>query len=181
MRIKICQLLVSLYLFICFGTVYAISLEMVDKLDIEAIKSINLIQAKDDFRAAVVVQFSNSAKASIKFRNADFVITFKNEGEKILLGTTKPKELIFPASRDGSPRLKEEVLDVYVGKNVVATIKRLIELFNLIGNPDSEFAMILTGVTEVGIKAKRGWLYQGEVEIEDFVFHPTIQREVLFK
>ena len=41
--------------------------------------------------------------------------------------------------------------------------------------------MILTGSTEIGVKAKRGWIYQGRVQLEDFTFHPTIQREVLFK
>ena len=181
MQAKIWQLLTILSLYCFSGFSYAISLEMVDELDIKAIKSISLKQAKDEFRAAVIVQFSNASKSTIKFRNADFVITFKNEGEKILLGTARPKELIFPASKDNTTQLTEKVLDVHVGKNAVDTINRLIGLFNLIGNPDSEFAMILSGVTEVGIKAKRGWLYQGEVEIEDFVFHPTIQREVLFK
>jgi hypothetical protein len=183
MQAQIWQLatILSLYL-LGSGTVHAISLDIVDKLDIKAIKSINLNQTEDEFRAAVAVQFSNSAKAALKFRNANFVITFKNDtGNEIFLGTTKPKELYFPASKDGSARLKEEVLDVYVGKNVLDTITRLIALFNLIGNPDSEFAMILSGTTEVGTKAKRGWIYQGEVELEKFTFHPTIQREVLFK
>ncbi|MEN8218153.1 MAG: hypothetical protein ABFS56_17635 [Pseudomonadota bacterium] len=164
------------------GTAYAFSLEIVDKLDIKAIKSINLKQTNDDFRANVVVQFSTSAKAALKFRKADFIITFQDDkGTQVYLGTTQSEELFFPASSDGSEKLKEEMLDVYVGKNDLDTISRLISLFNLIGNPDSEFTMILSGTTEVGTKARRGWIYQGRIEIEDFSFHPTIQREVLFK
>jgi hypothetical protein len=164
------------------GTAYAFSLEIVDKLDIKAIKSINLKQTDDDFRANVVVQFSTSAKAAIKFRKTDFIITFQDDkGTEVYLGTTQSEELFFPASSDGSEKLKEEKLDVYVGKNDLDTISRLIRLFNLIGNPDSEFTMILSGTTEVGTKARRGWIYQGRIEIEDFSFHPTIQREVLFK
>ena len=162
--------------------IYALSVEMVDQLDIKAIKSINLKKTDEEFRAEVVVQFSTSATAAVKFKEADFVIIFQDgQGEKIHLGTAKPKEIIFPASEDGIEHLKDEKLDVYVGKNDINTITRLIKLFNLIGNPDSEFAMILSGSTEVGTKAKRGWIYQGRVELEDFTFHPTIQREVLFK
>jgi len=97
------------------------------------------------------------------------------------LGTTQYEELVFPASEDGNEKLNEEILDVYVGKNEADTITRLIKLFNLIANPDSEFEMILSGTTIVGTRARRGWIYQGSIEIEDFVFYPTIQREVLFK
>ena len=164
------------------GIVYGFSMELVDQLDIKAIKSIKLKQTEQEFRADVVVQFSTLAKAAIKFRQADFIIIFQDEkGNKIYLGTTHSEELLFPGSKTGTEKLIEIKLDVYVGKNNLKTLTRLIELFNLIGNPDSEFTMILSGTTEVGTKAKRGWIYQGRIEIEDFTFHPTIQREVLFK
>jgi len=164
------------------GATYALSIEMVDQLDIKAIKSINIIQNEDEFRAAVVVQFSTSAKSALKFRKANFVITLDDgKGQGILLGNTESEEMLFPASENGIETLKEETLDVFVGKNEINTINRLIQLFNLIGNPDAEFTMRLSGTSEVGTKARRGWIYQGEVEIEEFTFHPTIQREVLFK
>lgn len=182
MRHPILVATLSLYLISLGTAAYAFSLELVDKLDIKAIKSINLKQTDKEFRADVVVQFSTSAKAAIKFRKADFVITFEDDkGTEVYLGTTQSEELFFPASEDGTEKLKEEMLDVYVGKNDLNTITRLISLFNLIGNPEVEFTMILSGTTEVGTKARRGWLYQGRIEIEDFTFHPTIQREVLFK
>lgn len=172
---------VSVYLF-SLEVAYALSLELIDKIDIKAIRSIHLKQTQEEFRASVAVQFSTSAEVALKFRKADFVINFQDDkGTKIYLGTTQSEELFFSASQDGNDRLIEEKLEVFVGKNNVDTITRLIQLFNLIGNPDSEFAMILSGTTEVGTKAKRGWIYQGEVEIEEFTFHPTIQREVLFK
>jgi carboxylesterase type B len=182
MRHRILVATLSLYLISLGTAAYAFSLEFVDNLDIKAIKSINIKQTDKEFRADVVVQFSTSAKAAIKFRNADFVITFEDDkGTEIYLGTTQSEELFFPASEDGTEKLKEEMLDVYVGKNDLNTMTRLISLFNLVGNPEAEFTMILSGTTDVGTKAKRGWLYQGRIEIEDFTFHPTIQREVLFK
>ncbi len=181
MRHFILQLIAVLSLY-SVGTAYAISLELVDKLDIKAIKSINLIQTEEEFRATVVVQFSTSADTAFKFKKANFTITFKDSnGTEINLGTTQYEELVFPASEDGNEKLNEERLDVYVGKNEADTITRLIKLFNLIANPDSEFEMILSGTTIVGTRARRGWIYQGSIEIEDFVFYPTIQREVLFK
>ncbi|MCK5718968.1 MAG: hypothetical protein KAH84_03340 [Thiomargarita sp.] len=163
-------------------TSYAISTEVVDKIDIRAIKSIKIKQTDQEFRAEVIVQFSTSAKTELKFKNANFELVFKDGNhQKIYLGNTKPPEITFPASPNGDEKFTEELLDVYVGKNELPTIARLIQLFNLIGNPDSAFEMILSGTTEIGIRAKRGWIYQGEIEIEDFVFYPTIQREVLFK
>ncbi len=172
---------ISLYL-LTLGTAHSLSINVIDQLDIKAIKSINLKQTENEFRAIVIVQFSTSAETALKFKNANFNLTFKDgNNPEIYLGNTKPKEILFPASRDGSKKLTEKKLDVFVGKNEFQTVTRLIQLFNLIGNPDSEFQMILSGTTEIGIKAKRGWIYQGEVQIEDFTFYPTIQREVLFK
>jgi len=174
-------LVVAFYLFNT-GTVYGFALTLVDQIDIKAIKSINLNQTEQEFRADVVVQFSTLAKAAIKFRQADFIILFKDDkGKDIYLGTTHADEILFPGSQNGTEKLIEIQLDVYVGKNNLKTVTRLIELFNLIGNPDSEFTMMLSGTTEVGTKAKRGWIYQGRIEIEEFAFNPTIQREVLFK
>jgi hypothetical protein len=166
------------------GPAHAISIEIIDKLDIKAIKSIHLRQTTDAFRADVVVQFSTTAKTAIRFQEADFSIIFKDSAEQeIPLGTTQVAELIFPASEEGDEKLQDEKLDVLVGQNNVETISRLIKLFNLIGDPDADFSMILSGSAKVGMQAKRGgWMSPaGKMNIEDFVFHPTIQREVLFK
>ncbi len=165
-----------------FGAVSAFSLDFVDKLDIKAIKSIHLTQINNEFRATIKVQFGSTSDVDLKFKNANFKITFKNNKDSdIYLGVTESAEFFFPASEHGIERLQDENLNVYVGKNDLDTLNRLIEMFNLMGNPNSEFAMILSGVTDVGTKVKRGWIYQGHIEIEDFTFHPTIQREVLFK
>lgn len=172
-------LTLSLY---SLGTASAISIELVDQLNIKAIKSINLIKTNEEFRASVVVQFSTTAQVALKFKKADFTIIFKGDkGTEIYLGATQSEELLFPASETGREKLIEEKLDIFVGKNDADTMTRLIQLFNLLGNPDSEFEMILSGTTEIGTRAKRGWIYQGRIEIEDFIFYPTIQREVLFK
>ena len=176
----------KIYLFIIFiswlGTSHAISPTIADQLDIKAIKSIHLIQIEEKFRAFIVVQFSSLAPIEMKFKHSRFMINFQDDrGAEVFLGTTQPEEILFPASENGVASLMEKKLEVFVGENHINTINRLMNLFNLIGNPDSEFAMILSGTTEVGTKTKRGWLYQGKIEIEDFIFYPTIQREVLFK
>ena len=178
---KIFQIIIFIT-FYWLGTSYAITPNIADQLDIKAIKSIHLIQIEKKIRAFIVVQFSNSASIAMKFKNSNFLINFQDDREAdVFLGTTKPEKILFPASENGIDSLVEKKLEVFVGENNIDTINRLMKLFNLIGNPDSEFAMILSGTTEVGTKTKRGWLYQGQVEIEDFVFYPTIQREVLFK
>jgi len=168
--------------FMAITNANAISLDIIDKVDIKAIRSINLIKHEQDYRAMVVVQFSTTATSSLKFKECDFKLSFReSEKMEIFLGTTQPKEILFPASETGQAILVEKQLEVMVGKNETATVERLIELFNLIGNPKSQFAMIISGTTEIGAKARRGWIYQGRVKLEDFIFYPTIQREVLFK
>ncbi|MCK5876243.1 MAG: hypothetical protein KAG43_01310 [Candidatus Marithrix sp.] len=164
------------------GVGYAVPPNIADQLDIKAIKSIKLIQTEKKFRVFIVVQFSNSAIIDMKFKRSNFTINFQDDrGADVFLGTTQPKEIFFSASENGIASLTEKKLEVFVGENNIDTINRLMNLFNLIGNPDSEFAMLLSGTTEVGTRTKRGWLYQGQIKIEDFRFYPTIQREVLFK
>jgi hypothetical protein len=164
------------------GIANALPIDVVDQLDIKAIKSISIKKTDDAFKANLVVKFSTVAKAELKFRNTNFKITFKDDNDKsIYFGSTKSELFILPPSLDGNLTFKEEQLEIYIGKNDTATMDRLIDLFNLIANPESEFQMIVSGTTEVGTKVKRGWVYQGQVEIENFTFYPTIQREVLFK
>ncbi|MDM8568384.1 hypothetical protein QUF50_02485 [Thiotrichales bacterium HSG1] len=178
--------MLKICLFIIFiswlGVVNAVSPNIAEQLDIKAIKSINLVQTENKFRAFITVQFSNSSPIAMKFKRSNFNINFQDDrGADIFLGTVQPQKILFPASKNGVASLIEKKLEVLVGEDNTNDINRLINLFNLIGNPNSEFAMILSGTTEVGTKTKRGWLYQGQVEIEDFIFYPTIQREVLFK
>ena len=68
---------ISLCLF-SLEAAFALSLELVDKLDIKAIKSINLIKTEQEFRATIVVQFSTAAEVALKFRKPRFAITFED-------------------------------------------------------------------------------------------------------
>jgi hypothetical protein len=56
----------------------------------------------------------------------------------------------------------------------------MIKLFNILGDPSVVPEMFLEARGEVGVRVKRGWLYQENVGAE-LTFKPSIQREVLFK
>jgi hypothetical protein len=160
----------------------ALPIDIVDKLDIKAIKSISIKKTDDALKANLIVKFSTTAKMELKFRNTNFKIVFKDDNDQsIYFGSTKSELFILPPSKNGNLTFKEQKLEVYIGKNDTETMNRLIDLFNIIANPETDFQMIISGTTEVGTKVKRGWIYQGQVEIENFTFYPTIQREVLFK
>jgi hypothetical protein len=172
---------ISLYIS-SVGIVNALPTDIVDQLDIKAIKSISIKKTDDAFKANLIVKFSTSSKMELKFRNTNFKITFKDDNDQsIYFGSTKSELFILPASKNGNLTFKEQKLEVYIGKNDTKTMDRLINIFNIIANPETDFEMIISGTSEVGTKAKRGWIYQGQVEIENFTFYPTIQREVLFK
>ena len=151
-------------------------------LDIVAIKSIQLRSDESGFYSEVKVLFKNDSDKAIKFKNANFDITFKDKGETILFGNSPLKELIVPPkSGEGTVEGQTEVvLNIKIGPKDDKTVGLLIKLFNIIGNPSNSLVMILDGTSEVGHKIDKGWIYQTGMRAE-LEFIPTIQREILFK
>jgi len=151
-------------------------------LDIVAIKSIQLRSDDSGFYSEVKVLFKNDSDKAIKFKNANFDITFKDKGETIPFGNSPLKELVVPPkSGEGTVGGQTEaVLDIKIGPKDDKTVMLLIKLFNIIGNPSNSLIMILEGTGEVGHKIEKGWIYQTGMRAE-LEFVPTIQREILFK
>jgi len=151
-------------------------------LDIIALKSIQLRSDESGFYSEVRVLFQNDSDKAIKFKNANFNITFKDKGENIPFGNSPLNELIIPA-KSGEESIggqTEAVLDIKIGPKDDNTVVLLIKLFNIIGNPSNSLVMILEGTGEVGHKVEKGWIYQTGMRAE-LEFVPTIQRDILFK
>jgi len=155
-----------------------------DKLDIKAVKKMEFVEKGSDLFAKNTLLFSNSGDAEVKLRNGEFKVSLKSGDKIIPMGVSKIAEMVFPAAtKDGDTVRPAELsmeMEMKVGPRNEETTQKLIAMFNVIGDPGSQFTLVLEGTSEVGAKTGKGWVYQKGITVE-FEFQPSIQREVLFK
>jgi len=161
------------------GSVFA-QANLVAKLDVKSIKSIQFKQRGNTIYADTVIIVTSSADTEFKLRKTDFNVQMQSRDHQIPMGTAKTGEILFEAGSVQKPSQVALELQVKVGPRNLETMQRLIGMFNVIGNPKANFSMLLDGESEVGVKAKKGWIYQKGISVE-LVFSPKVQKEVLFK
>ncbi len=153
----------------------------VGKLDIQAIKSLQVRVEDRNYVSDAVVIISNGGDKAIRLRNFNFDVQFKGDSATVPFGKAPMKEAVdVPKAVDGKASTVTAKIVSVVGPTNDETVGRLIQLFNFVGNPECKLVLVLNGEGEVGIQLEnRGWAYQTvKLELE---FTPTIQREVLFK
>ena len=179
MRIGV-RVVVSVFLLLAFVMTQALGQEAFQGVSIKAVKSIQLGLLDDKhYTCDVVVQIDNPGDVDLKLTGYDLEVQFegkdmKGEVKKVLAGKAKLREL--PLAKDAITEVK---LSFDVGPNDPKTRSRLVDLFGIIGNPQSAPTMHLSGENgEVGTEGPHGWYYKAtRVELS---FTPSIQREVLF-
>jgi hypothetical protein len=147
------------------------------KLDIKAVKSLQVFQDREGFKTRVVLVISNDNASQVRLRNTKFRVQLRNEldmGDPIHLGVARKAEIVLDQARN------LVTLDVEVGPKNDDSIGRLIQMFNLIGNPENRIGMLLDGEGEAGVKGDRGWIDQTGLKA-NLQFKPQVQREVLFE
>ena len=150
-------------------------LEIAEQIDIKAIESMQVYKNGDKFMAKVQVLFSNDHEKNIRLKNGDFNVSIKKAGSAgIHLGRGEVAELVIPANNKQSYSL-----DLFVGYGADA-IGRILQVFNIVGNPDIKPIMTLEGESDFGIQSKRGWISSKSLSIE-WDFTPKLQNEVLFQ
>lgn len=173
----------TLTIVVAFSGLSAAQIEQVNKLDIQAIKKMQIYERNNMWYAVTTMIFVNAAETEIKLRNAEFNASLDSDYGIIKLGKTYLKEMnMAPAMVEDGKMVPAEIpkeIVVEVGPDCPDTTIRLIKLFNVMGDPAVNFKMLLKGTSEVGLRGKRGWIYQKGISV-DFTFNPTIQREVLF-
>jgi len=155
-------------------------MEKIGDIDIKAIKKMQFVEQGTNLMAKNVIVFSNCGDSEVKLRNCDYKVSLKTDGGTIKMGKGTFEELVLPAGTADAPSETTEEALLTVGPMNTETIQRLIALFNVIGDPAKKFTMVLEGTSEVGLKGKRGWIYQKGITVE-LEFQPSIQREVLFE
>jgi hypothetical protein len=178
------------------GSVFA-QANLAAKLDVKSIKSIQFAVRGNTLYADTIMIVTNSAENELKLRKINFTVQMKSGDLQIPMGTAetskifqlvedkegkiirKPDEILFGVGSTQKPVEVVLELQVKVGSKNLETMQRLIGMFNVIGNPMANFSMLLNGEGEVGVKAKKGWIYQSGISVE-WVFTPKVQKEVLF-
>lgn len=147
------------------------------KLDIKAVKSMQVYQDREGFKTRVVVIISNDNATQVRLRNTRFRVQLRNEldmSEPLHLGVARKQEILLDQARN------LVTLDVEVGPKNDESMGRIMQLFNLIGNPDNKIGMLLDGDGEAGVKGDRGWIDQTGLKA-NLQFKPQVQRQVLFE
>ncbi len=157
--------------------------ETLGNLDISAIKSMQMTKGLDTYQLKVTVIMTNQNPEALRLRNGNFELTFDRAKDGMLnLGPTSIADKIIPGKNISGPGTTEMVLNVTVGPKNEQTVDRMVEMFNLIGNPASSLKMVVKGKSEVGLQLPRGWFFEEGKKLEvELVWTPEIQRVILLK
>ncbi|MGB3975371.1 MAG: hypothetical protein WBM02_00930 [bacterium] len=174
---------ISVLCMIAGSTAFA-QIEQLSKLDIKAIQKMQFIETGTSVMMKNVFVFVNKGLTDVKLRNAEFEVSLKTDDKEFYIGKGKFDELVFQAAEQKEdsivPYEFKPELEIKIGPKNDETTQKLMTLFNIIGNPDVSFTLLLKGTSEVGLKGEKGWLYQTGFAVE-FEFKPKYQRTVLFE
>jgi hypothetical protein len=169
---------------LCFGVQTSMAQADLGAVSLTAIKSMHIDSEAGRYFADVLVLIQNKSDKTIRLKDYVFDVDFK-QGEEITPFGTAPLEeaVINGATGEGegsTPGQYEATLRIDIGPKGSDTMDRLLQLFNVIGDPSNTLNLILEGTGEVGTRLPNGWASQTGIKLE-LEFVPTIQREVLFK
>ena len=157
--------------------------QTVSNLDISAIKKMQIRWDARGYTMDVQVNLTNANAGALRLRNGEFEVTM--EGSKkgpIDLGSTSLKDQIVRGKVGEQPGNELMALSVFMGPPGQATVDKLIDVFNLFGDPVLNLKMVIRGKSEVGLQLPKGWVYeQGKKYEVELTFTPAFQREFVLK
>lgn len=170
--------LVSVFCFTSWGNSQTFD---VDKIEVVAVKSMQLRGEGDNYYMDIVINMRNSNPKTLKLKENNFVIYLGADKEKeIRLGVAKPDEIILESKIDPAEPSIEVRFPVDLGSDKDEVFKKLAYITNTVGNPGNNVKISINGSCTIGTKTKKGWFSQSGFEME-LTFNPKIQREVLFE
>jgi hypothetical protein len=103
--------------------------------------------------------------------------------DRIELGTTTMAEVEIPGGTNKKPGEASAVSRVVIGPSGdMSTMKLLVRLSSVLGDPTTKMSMLLQGSAELGVKLPNGWVFEKGKKYEvDLRFHPAVERKVLFQ
>jgi len=158
------------------GLGQAASTDLINAIDITALKSLQVEATGGQLVAHTVVRFKNGSDQNVIMSGSNLDVVFTARGQKVDLGKASPDKLEFPKGQE-----VEYPIDVQVGPEDSKSYARILALTNLIGDPANMITMQLSGTLKIGGKIpekKRQFLQAVEGEVS---FQAKVQREVLME
>jgi hypothetical protein len=152
-------------------------------LDVSAIKKMQVVQTSTDYTLDVVLILTNAKAEALRFRNGQAEVSFDRPNkEPMIIGQTVLSDQIAPGKKGDQSGTAVLELSIYMGPKDHDTMAKLIEVFNIVGDPVRPLKMSIQGKSEVGLQLPRGWFFEQGKKFEvELAFTPAIQREILLK
>ncbi len=183
-RIIVLATLVSLLASLLFcGSAMAVPYEMIEKLDISAVKSLQVRKSGKSYYLDMVVQMRNTNERDIKLRKCDFAVKL---GSKTFspryIGKTTPQEIIITSATSDSDPSTDVNLQIGLGSDQTKVLSTLTYVMNVVGNPVDTPQILLDGGANASIKVNRGWADEPDpVRISEWEYTPKVQKELLLE
>ena len=153
-------------------------------LDITAIQKMQVEKTVTGYTLRVITILSNENAESLRLRNGEFEVSF-DRGPKltpIVLGRTAVASQDFPGKKGDKDGTGAMELVVAVGPKNDETLDRILAMYNIVGDPDSNLKMVVKGKAEIGLQLPRGWVFEQGRKVElELNFSPQVQRIILLK
>jgi hypothetical protein len=157
-------------------------------IEIKGVKSMQFIEARDELITNLVVIFSNSNKNNIRLDSANFDVTMTGTLQtfppriiKVSIGAGNLNDTVIPAVSDSNPSgTKEVLISINMGRQNESTKKKLLDMLNLIGDPQIKKTITLKGESDFSIAVPRGWVTQRRIGV-DLTYTPKFMNSVLLE
>lgn len=171
--------------------------EFLSNLSILSISKMQVAVADNNYVLKATVSFANRNKEAGKLLNCKFqaFIDTKRGAEAVVLpvGDGAIAELVVPGGSVQEAKKKKEAATIKPGlvdyevtvalgpKNDV-TFAKLVDIWNVVGDPQAPMSMMLKGQSELAKQLPNGWVSEeGKRYNVQLGYKPTVQREVLFR
>jgi len=165
------------------GTALAVPYEMIEKLDISAVKSLQVRKSGNNYYLDMVVQMRNTNERDVKLRKCDFAVKFgSNTYSPLYIGKTTPQEIVINSAPTDSAPSTDVNLQIGLGSKQSKVLGTLTYVMNVVGNPTDTPVIILDGSANASIQVNRGWADEPDkVRISDWKYSPKVQKELLLE
>lgn len=157
--------------------------EMIDNLDISAVKSLQVRKSGNSYYLDMVVQMRNANERDIKLSECDFGVKL---GSSVFspryIGKTTPQQIVINSAMTDSAPSTDVNLQIGLGADQANVLSTLTYVMNIVGNPADKTQIILDGGANASLKGKRGWIEKTDpVRIAEWQYSPKIQKELLLE
>lgn len=165
------------------GSALAVSYEMLDKLDITAVRSMQVRSSGNSYYLDLVVQMRNTNDRDIMLKNCNFSVKLGSDKySPRFIGNARPSEIEMRSAIAENAPSTDVNLQIGLGSKQGQVLDTLTYVMNIVGNPSNQSIVILDGDANAAVRVKRGWADEpNRVPISGWEWSPRLQKELLME